>query len=176
MKVRIVKCSRSTFWYADQIDSTFQVLECDKDDFSLKGASDYLIKKEDCEILEADEPKPEPFDLERAMKGERMMDERGGSYTYIGNSIKGIVVERSVNGNHDYLTHIDVFGHTSCHSLKMAPREPEYQTVWVNLYAARGSNGFVVDTSYGYATKEQAMQFERPECNIGTFPITFKKP
>lgn len=191
MKVRIVKCTPIFGWYKDQIGSIFNVV--DKPYYSdimyFMGDS-HGIHKEDCEILEADEPKPEPFDLGRALKGEKVVGYDGsiGEYKFTNNNLGDIVhvFQFSVNNGEDQAVMSfkegtgweHGFNGIKCaFSITMAPREPEYQTVWVNLYDELNYNNNSFICSHAYINKSEA---ERNLANagkpIGTFPITFKKP
>lgn len=182
MKVRIVKLTPylpGKLWYAGQLGNVFCV-EPDRMHpnimFQLKEYSSLRIHISDCEILPDENPKPEPFDLGRALKGEKMVDDKGGEYTIVGKSNfgKGYIVERSMNGNYDYLTHCSEFGYTGCHNLKMSPRPSDYVTKWVNVYLGRANKFHPINI---FDSKEEAIKFNADRDTskyICTVPITFK--
>lgn len=190
MKVRIVKSSNNS-WYANQIGSIVNVKVTDgsRGEFYFMDApelSPSYIRMEDCVILEADEPKPEPFDLERALKGDKLITRSGRSVSqfHMFDAPKTtwsihVVIDEEVNcfrSNGKFMSEIsEHIDHP--YDLFMAPREPEYQTVWVNLYDELNYNNNSFICSHAYINKSEA---ERNLANagkpIGTFPITFKKP
>lgn len=178
MKVRIVKSEHQGYWYAEQIGSIITAFDKDGYDFHVPGCGD--ISKSDCEIL-PEENQPEPFDLERALKGDKVVTKEGYKVTNIV-KFPGSVGEMCVygvcdNGEETEVCDWNIKGkfnprkENTSMDLFMAPRESEYVTKWVNLYAA------------GCAAWEHSQQ-EAIDSNmktgyrghIGTFPITFKRP
>lgn len=138
MKIKIKSASRSTFWYANQIGSTFNVKVSDihKDDYMLDENlvdSTLAIKKSDCKIMREESPQPEPFDLERAKKGEVFYSKDGFTrFKVVALSSfndKLHIVETVRNGDAD----VEMFnlGVCSPDNHYMAPKEPEYLEGWV---------------------------------------------
>jgi hypothetical protein len=72
MKVRIVKCTENDFWYKDQIGSILSCKLNNHGNYDVIGIGGTIMSY-DCEILEHGDPKPEPFDLERALNGEKVI-------------------------------------------------------------------------------------------------------
>lgn len=178
MKVRIVKCHKPDEWYVDKIGDILTVRDATFNFYAYDGK--LRILKEDCEILEADEPKPEPFDLGRALNGEPFLLKGNGTHLryIVGKSKFGYQsdhgVKYYVESNQPQYPSPIVQSHNEDElriNYEMAPREPEYQTVWVNLYEA-GCAAYEL-------TKNEAMEYDKRtgySGYIGTFPITFKKP
>lgn len=188
MKVRIVTAFTDC-WYYEQIGSTFNVRKgLGLDDkpcyyFDTNHESNY-IRFEDCEII-TEENQPEPFDLERALKGEKVITRNGLEVTEvhyfktakscifsIGAVIMGDLHKFGDKGNFmmDGEHHLDLF---------MAHRPSEYVTKWVNLYDERVTDN-TIRCSSAYHSKERAIEtsikYTNESVYIGTFPITYKRP
>lgn len=150
MKVKIISASKGTFWYVNQIGSTFTVKISEKHpaDYVLDENTLYstlLILKSDCEVIEESAPQPEPFDLERALKGDGVLINGDlGKYMFTNVhyfdgtkhvfqvSISGSKNQAVVSYNDDkkewyYGLRSDVM---KC-EVTMAPKEPEYVEGWV---------------------------------------------
>lgn len=185
MKVRIVKSERQTYWYAAQIGCIFNVQQSphDENGWSVSGMEDehrHYIVKSDCEIL-PEENQPEPFDLERALKGEKVVTRNGRVVTEI---IQFKTAEKTVfcvGGVCDgEVAYWDIEGHftpisgKSSRDLFMAPRESEYVTKWANVW--HSTNGyFFGSTSYDSEGAAESVRNFYTDY-IGAFPITFKRP
>lgn len=193
MKVRIVK-AKPIAWYADQIGCTLNV-ETHSDGINYSASfigqrMTFFILADDCEIL-PEENQPEPFDLERALNGEKVVN---GTTT-------GEFKFSYCNGNFKYCCFL--FEHGNCgyclfycsntsswhHTpngsyytegdyIKMAPRESEYVTKWVNVFDQRVTDD-TIRCSSAYHSKERALENRSNYTNesgyIGTFPITYKR-
>lgn len=143
IKVKIVKNSFSdTCWYANQIGSTFnvKVSEKHKDEYMLDENmvdSVMTILKSDCEVIDEPAMHPEPFDLERAIKGEKFTwKEKPGTYCIIGKSPNGYQSDHGckyVVEQVDWKGDIYLWRWTADELSKfiMAPKEPEYLEGWV---------------------------------------------
>jgi len=175
MKVRIIKCTTQILWYHAQIGLTCKVeSDCsEKVNWYYMVGSGLPIRKEDCEILPEEAPQPEPFDLERALKGEEMtsIDGREKRVYLVGKSNNiggGCYILEAFYADRPplpiYMTETDMR-----ERLQMAPKQPEYKTVWVNLYSLgcaeyfdsfEEANGSIKNTGY--------------KGHVCTSPITFK--
>lgn len=185
MKVRIVKCTDSkSSWYKKQIGSEFFVVNDtnDNDFYTIEGDdgdSVYHIRKQDCEILEINDAKPEPFDLERALKGDKVM-------TLDGRVVDEVIHVKSLKNYGNIIiicdgayAFVDKNGKAQYNEwdVQMAPREPDYQTVWANLYSSNGVLEMGQDTYPERSIGEEIGNYNGEIAKyIGTFPITFKKP
>lgn len=175
MKVRIIKATPYR-WYDDQIGMIVNVVDMGETYFGFStGSTTHYIHKSDCEIL-PEENQPEPFDLERALRGDKVITRSGYEVTEMhlfktdssAHNLCVIINSCSYWYDEKGVFNLDHFGDMN---LLMAPRESEYVTKWVNLYAA------------GCAAWEHSQQ-EAIDSNvktgylghIGTFPITFKRP
>lgn len=196
MQVRIVSAFADC-WYKEQIGSIFNVQEGkgmdDKPCFFVCAPEKSLwyIRMEDCEIL-PEENQPEPFDLERALKGEKVIGCSGDEGVFIftnHNSFDGDkhLFQFSVKNSGDQ--YVLVFNGTGWQggftgikhdsSIFMAPRESEYVTKWVNVFDQRVTDD-TIRCSNVYDSKEKAaansVYYSNESGFIGTLPITFKRP
>lgn len=138
MKVKIISASKGTFWYVNQIGSTFtvKIREEHPADYVLDENTLYstlLILKSDCEVIEEPTPQPEPFDLERAKKGEVFYSKDGFTrfkvvaLSSFNDKLHIVETVRNGNANVEMLN----LGVCSPDNNYMAPKEPEYVEGWV---------------------------------------------
>ena len=145
MRVKILKCDHSHVWYAKQIGGVFNVIRKDKgfvlpNTESIKDKDhetyELVIDPVDCEILPDETPQPEPFDLERALNGEKVIEADGREATLIG--ISHLTTSpifwnlKNTLGQPDYIRtgNDGVSGGINPYRLFMAPKEPKVVTKW----------------------------------------------
>lgn len=134
---------------------------------------------EDCEII-PEENQPEPFDLDRALKGEPIQTKSGKIAKSLGaarsKDYSGIAVEID--------SEIRIYGRSGVwdtfndkEALIMAPRESEYMTIWVNVYYSEVEK--MAHLGNFFNSKEEAQKCIVDHLAlklIDTLPITFKRP
>lgn len=132
MRVKIIN-PRS--WYDGQKGATFNVMSLDDNTYIMSGSINFEIHKSDCEILPDETTQPEPFDLERALKGEKVICRNGEIVDEIYH-IKSLRCKFNVYSVIDgegtwHLENGSVLTtSTSIHDLFMAPKEPKVVTKW----------------------------------------------
>lgn len=185
MKVRIVKCTDIN-WYKDQIGCLFNVVDSikHKEYYDFKGdfGPTYHLLKSDCEIL-PEENKPEPFDLDRALKGEKVV--LGDGKTLVTDIYLSLIAKKVVgivNGIPYLWDKSGEYFQSSDHivmknaNLFMAPRESEYVTKWVNVY--QSESGYIYIGSL-FDTKDDALRCgtrSNGDTAFDTTQLTFKLP
>lgn len=189
MKVRIVTAEKKTYWYAAQIGCVFNVQQSthNEDSWRVSGMEDgvhHYIVKSDCEIL-PEENQPEPFDMERALNGEKVVTREGVvvDELYHFKTYHGLCPITAIIDGEKKTFRIDgkynESGLDTKHDLFMAPRESEYVTKWVNVFDERVTDD-TIRCSNVYHSKEKAaannVYYSNDSGFIGTFPITFKRP
>lgn len=176
MKIKITSAGKSTFWYANQIGSTFNVKVSQKygEDYVLDENLNYStrgILKSDCEVIEEAAPQPEPFDLERAKVGEAFYSKDGFTrFKAVAPSSfndKLHIVE-SVRNGHANVELLNL-GVCSPDNHYMAPKEPEYVEGYVVVYADGLSRR--VD-----ASREEAVKNAKANIAYIIEKIRFPKP
>jgi hypothetical protein len=183
MKVKIIKCSNDEFWYRDQVGAILNVGERDINGFEVPINGDKYIRTihiSDLEILPDETPQPEPFDLERALNGEKVVNRRGEPVTSIFHFEGATKTHYCVGGVCDgYARFYTKDGfytplNGECQEdLFMAPKEPRVVTKWVNVY------GHGTSCSDPYDSYNEAID-KNIGCHgceyIGTFPIQITLP
>lgn len=159
IKVKIRHCTINNYWYAEQVGNTVNVYESEDhpDNYIFARPIDktYFILKSDCDVIEEATPQPEPFDLERAKKGEPVITRKGAKGKYICTITKGRINPIHVfeintgpdencswtycyASNGCYQSGEGVFEQTTSDDttldLFMPPKEPEYVEGWVAVY------------------------------------------
>jgi hypothetical protein len=172
MRVKITGAS-GLVWYKDQIGNTFTCYDRSESYYGLgaKGMTGLTIQKWDCEILPEETPQPEPFDLDRALKGEVIVKDNSSMYV-IGKSKNGNGKEyicETVKDGANFRLHF--FHEDYLKTWFMAPKEPQVVTRWVNVYEGYGHFNTGTTT---YESKESAAA-KKNNANtnkyIGSFPV-----
>jgi len=56
ISVKIIKCTGAKFWYKDMVGSMIEVAKYDKDNYKAvdvsKSSVEFLIKKDDCKLID----------------------------------------------------------------------------------------------------------------------------
>lgn len=187
MRVKIIKGSKGS-WSEHQVGSILKVTEGPNSRFySILGNETYVIPRDYVEILPLDPaPQPEPFDLKRALKGEKFYhrmingEMAGGHYYIIGKSkheyqsdhaVK-YVVEQLDWKNNIVTWRYDI---NELSSFFMAPKEPKVVTKWVNVYF-EGAERYNTDGQM-WGDKLSAEAYGKGYIKyIDTFPIQITFP
>lgn len=178
MKVRIVKALESR-WYHSQIGSILNVGNPIGNAFSFSpdGYTSFYIDKSDCEIL-PEENQPEPFDLERALKGEEFTSKDGfARFRIISKSSlhdELYIFETVRNGSPNVeMTQLSFFNSSDYF---MAPKPSEYVTKWVNVYKSESNYMFAGTFNNSEKEAKKCCDVDTGVKLLDTIPITFKRP
>lgn len=183
MKVRIIKCDNPNRWYQNQIGSVLNVFAVPHKD----GGDIFLvdtnfnaalgIERTDLEILPIEPaPQPEPFDLERALKGDEVIC--GGykvSDIYLA-PVAQMVVGLIDGRGHAWTKEGAYFENGNMiveSTLYMAPIEPKTKTIWVNVFT---DNYTEFRVGRVYNTKKEAKIAPVGPHYVGAYPITITLP
>jgi len=190
IKVKIIKAALSSYWYNGQIGCEFYVEEHTHEKYKLYKdvTQSSIISKSDCDVIPDDPtPKPEPFELERAKKGELVVTRNGYNGKYTCTITKGRVnpihvFEINTGPDHNcswpycysstgfYQSGEGVFEQITSDDenldLFMAPKEREYLEGWVAVYPA----GII---SVVYTSQDEA---ESKNNSADIHKIIFPKP
>lgn len=189
MRVKIINATSKKSWYKPQIGNVFNVDDYSGDYYKFFGDdtnADYVIRKCDCEILPEENPQPEPFDLARALKGEKVCITCGilvDKFTFV-DSIQMFVGEITTDERYRYqaptANTIKMWdkagrvysGFSDGDQLYMAPKEPQVVTLYINVYPSSDGNGYI--TGVPFDKEADAIRYGKQDKDyLKTIPITF---
>lgn len=182
MKVRIIKCDNPNRWYQNQIGSVLNVFAVHNKDggdiflVDTKFNAALGIERTDLEILPIEPaPQPEPFDLERALKGDEVMC---GGYKVsdiylapVAQMVVGLIDGRA----HAWTKEGAYFENGNMiveSTLYMAPIEPKTKTIWVNVFNLNGK----IQTGDIHEAEQHAKRHQHATGYMGTYPLTVAIP
>lgn len=174
MKVKITEFKGvGNPWHQRQVGSVINVTATPRSsgDHVVLGLDDLFIFPDCFEVLTEEQPaQPEPFDLDRALEGDRVITRDGkevtdfhyfnklnlSNYKLYG-VVNGEVCKWMDNGAEICRPILDLF---------MAPKEPQVVTRWVNLFI--DFDGELVADSKLYDSE----QYNYTDAFVGSFPLT----
>lgn len=178
MRVKIIN-QRPGVWYHNKAGDIITVSIYEKNPsfyfFCTLSKNDLVITTSDCEILPEENPQPEPFDLERALKGEKVVMRDG---TEIQEVVAFKTAERLMPVMAAYKDGINMYtadgkyhnGGDMIADLFMAPKEPQVVTRWVNVFNQSGD----IVTSGTYKSEMIAIEYGKHATGyLKTIPVTF---